>query len=77
MRHNRVWGLIYFAHNYTEALIERIAEREKASKMAMNLSDVQIYQDMSSKLHWGAISQLSYKVLIQDMSSKLQWGAMS
>ncbi|XP_026684457.1 ABC transporter G family member 23-like [Diaphorina citri] len=49
VRHNRAWGLIYFAQNYTEALIERISEKDKASKMAMELSDVHIYQDMSSK----------------------------
>lgn len=49
VRHNRAWGLIYFAQNYTEALIERISEGKKASKMAMDLSDVHIYQDMSSE----------------------------
>ncbi|KAL1445883.1 hypothetical protein WDU94_003554, partial [Cyamophila willieti] len=80
VRHNRVWGLIYFAQNYTEALIERISERDKASKMAMELSDVQIYQDMSNQYIGNMMRRdllVGYVDFLQDLFSDCGWSPKS
>uniref|UniRef100_A0A8D9E369 ABC transporter G family member 20 n=1 Tax=Cacopsylla melanoneura TaxID=428564 RepID=A0A8D9E369_9HEMI len=80
VRHNRVWGLIYFAQNYTESLIERISERDKASKMAMELSDVQVYQDMSNQYIGNMMRRdllVGYVDFLQDLFSDCGWSPKS
>ncbi|KAI5730321.1 hypothetical protein M8J76_012397 [Diaphorina citri] len=76
VRHNRAWGLIYFAQNYTEALIERISEKDKASKMAMELSDVHIYQDMSNQYIGNLMRRdllMGYVDFLQDLFRDCGW----
>uniref|UniRef100_A0A1B6DER0 ABC transporter domain-containing protein n=1 Tax=Clastoptera arizonana TaxID=38151 RepID=A0A1B6DER0_9HEMI len=46
---NDAWGVMYFASNYTECLIERINLLRGASDLALNLSEVNIWMDMSNQ----------------------------
>nr|AIN44125.1 ABC protein subfamily ABCH [Laodelphax striatellus] len=47
---NKAWGMIHFASNYTEALMERINSTfETASPWAIDNSDVSVWMDMSNQ----------------------------
>ena len=45
---NQVWGLIYFSKNYTASLAERIMLKEETDDISITLSEVNVWQDMSS-----------------------------
>lgn len=49
VKKNKVWALVYFANNYTAALAERIMLTEDVDDLTMTLSEVNVWQDMSSK----------------------------
>ncbi|KAK7574524.1 hypothetical protein V9T40_011715 [Parthenolecanium corni] len=49
VKRNKVWGLVYFSSNYTSSLVERIMENKDASELSMELSEVNIWQDMSNQ----------------------------
>lgn len=51
VKRNKVWGLIYFSSNYTASLGERIMLKEEADDITITLSEVNVWQDMSSKLN--------------------------
>lgn len=49
VKRNKVWGLIYFSNNYTASLGERIMLKEETDEVSITLSEVNVWQDMSSK----------------------------
>lgn len=49
VKRNDVWGLIYFASNYSSALAQRITLAEDLDDLTINLSEVNVWQDMSSE----------------------------
>lgn len=48
VKRNKVWGLIYFSGNYTASLVERIMFKEETDDTSITLSEVNVWQDMSS-----------------------------
>lgn len=49
VRGNGAWGLIHFAHNYSEALVRRIEEFRDASEEVVEDAMVNVRLDMSSE----------------------------
>lgn len=48
VRKNDAWGLMHFTRNYTTMLMERVNFTRGASDEAIDLSQVDIWMDMSS-----------------------------
>lgn len=48
VRKNDAWGLMHFTRNYTTMLMERVNFTRGASDEAIDLSEVDIWMDMSS-----------------------------
>lgn len=49
VKKNKVWGVLYFEEGYSESLGGRIKMPDDLSERELNISDVNIWQDMSSK----------------------------
>jgi len=49
VKKNKVWGVLYFEEGYSESLGARIKMPDNLTERALNISDVNIWQDMSSK----------------------------
>lgn len=49
VKKNKVWGVLYFEEGYSESLGARIKTPENLTEKTLNISDVNIWQDMSSK----------------------------
>lgn len=49
VKKNKVWGVLYFENGYSESLGSRIKMPENLTERMLNISDVNIWQDMSSK----------------------------
>lgn len=48
VKKNKVWGVLYFEEGYSESLGARIQMPENLTERTLNISDVNIWQDMSS-----------------------------
>uniref|UniRef100_A0A1B6KFR7 Uncharacterized protein n=4 Tax=Graphocephala atropunctata TaxID=36148 RepID=A0A1B6KFR7_9HEMI len=49
VRKNDAWGLMHFTHNYTSTLMERVNYTRDASDLSIDLSEVNIWMDMSNQ----------------------------
>lgn len=49
VKKNKVWGVLYFEEGYSESLGARIKMPDNLTERTLNISDVNIWQDMSSK----------------------------
>lgn len=49
VKKNFAWGLLYFNRNYTASLMERIQQQEGTDPIDIDLSEVEIWQDMSNQ----------------------------
>lgn len=48
VKKNRIWGILYFEEGYSESLGARIQMPDNLTDRMLNMSDVNIWQDMSS-----------------------------
>lgn len=55
VKKNKVWGVLYFEEGYSESLGERIQMSENLTERTLNISDVNIWQDMSSNMNYRII----------------------
>ncbi|XP_050534362.1 ABC transporter G family member 23-like [Daktulosphaira vitifoliae] len=62
VKKNRVWGVLYFEKGYSESLGARIQMPDNLTERTLNMSDVNIWQDMSN--------QYVSNLLRRDMLSK-------
>ncbi|VVC28742.1 AAA+ ATPase domain,P-loop containing nucleoside triphosphate hydrolase,ABC transporter-like,ABC-2 [Cinara cedri] len=49
VKKNKVWGVLYFEDGYSESLGARIQEPDNLTERVLNISDVNIWQDMSNQ----------------------------
>lgn len=51
VKKNKVWGVLYFEEGYSESLGARLQMPDNLTDRVLNISDVNIWQDMSSNIY--------------------------
>lgn len=51
VKKNKIWGVLYFEEGYSESLGARIQMPDNLTERTLNISDVNIWQDMSSNTY--------------------------
>jgi len=49
VQEGRAWGALYFSHNYSQNMKERLEDARHASELVLDHSSVMVQMDMSSK----------------------------
>ncbi|KAL1130556.1 hypothetical protein AAG570_011802 [Ranatra chinensis] len=73
---NKAWGVLHFAHNYSIALAERINLTADASDLAVELSQLNVWMDMSNQYIGNMLREdliSGYADFLQDVFKDCGW----